>query len=132
MRCVWGLGLLLIMGCCTAERQALKPLPDGPALTYDEMVNRARAQAALGLEAFYVDGWRDLEEVAQALETTAKHLPKTEKIPERLAPRLVNDAEKLRLDAVQLGEAARAKSVQGANDALQRIHVKIRELRLER
>ena len=51
------------------------------AVTASEILGRARLQAQVALEAFYVDNWSDLEDVAKGLEQTARFLPKTKDIP---------------------------------------------------
>lgn len=106
------------------------PLPEGgPPLTYTEMLNRARNQAGAALDAFYVDGWADLEQAAIRLEESARLLPKTVEIPETLKAKLPAEAEALRQDAQKLLEAARGKNAKEANAAMQRINERIRQIR---
>jgi hypothetical protein len=124
--------LVLLAGCRLTEREAaLMPLPEDKTFTYKELLTRARATAAAGLEAFYVDAWPELEDAAKSLEQIARFLPKATEIPATLKDRLAPDTDQLRQDAVKLGEAARAKNARAVNDALQRINLRIRELRPE-
>jgi hypothetical protein len=58
-------------------------------------------------------------------------LPKTTQLPDALKDKIGPETEKLRTDALKLGEAARAKNSQAVNEALQRINVRIRDLRVE-
>ena len=126
-------GLLLMVGlagCRLTEREGMNPLPeDGPPLTYGEMVNRARGQATTALDAYYIDAWLDLEQVAQRLEQSARLLPKATHIPEAFKTKVEPEAQLLRQDAVKLHEAARAKNATQVNETLQRINQRIRQLR---
>jgi hypothetical protein len=126
-------GVLLIgvlAGCRISEREGLNPLPEnGPPLAYIDMVNRARGQATSALDAFYIDAWLDLEQAAQRLEQTARMLPKTTHIPDAFKTKVEPEADLLRQDARKLLEAARAKNATQVNDALQRINLRIRQLR---
>jgi hypothetical protein len=126
-------GLLLMVGlagCRLTEREGMNPLPeDGPPLTYSEMVNRARGQATTALDAYYIDAWLDLEQVAQRLEQSARLLPKATHIPEAFKTKVEPEAQLLRQDAVKLHEAARAKNATQVNETLQRINQRIRQLR---
>jgi hypothetical protein len=123
---------LLLSGCHLPEREAaLTPLPEGQPFTYAELVTRARNQATTALEAFYVDGWTDLETIATGLDQTARLLPKSNDIPASVKDRLGKDTDQLRQDAKELGKAARAKDSKAVNEILQRINVRIRDLRVE-
>ena len=95
--------------------------PEGQPFTYAELVIRARNQATTGLEAFYVDGWSDLEAVATGLEQTARLLPKSTEVPLSVKDRLGSETDQLQKDAKKLGEAARAKNAKEVNEILQRI-----------
>jgi len=120
----------LLVGCRVVEREGMLPLPEnGPALTYAEMLNRARNQSAAALDAFYIDSWADLEQAALRLEESAKLLPKTKEIPDAFKTKLPGEADSLRQDAGKLQEAARAKNATQANEAMQRINQRIRQLR---
>jgi hypothetical protein len=122
--------IVAMLGCRGAEREGLNPLPDNAApLSYEEMVNRARGQASSALDAYYIDAWLDLEQAAQRLEQSARLLPKSTHIPEPFKAKLEPESDLLRQDAVKLMEAARAKNASAANDAMQRITQRIRQLR---
>jgi hypothetical protein len=130
LRASWCVLLVLLIGCRLADREGMNPLPENAVpLTYDEMVNRARGQAASALDAYYIDAWLDLEQAAQRLEQSARLLPKTTHIPEAFKTKVEPEADLLRQDAVKLLEAARAKNAPGANEAMQRINQRIRQLR---
>jgi hypothetical protein len=121
--------IFLVAGCRLADREGMNPLPENaPPLSYDEMINRARGQSAAALDAYYIDAWLDLEQAAQRLEQTARLLPKTTNIPEVFKTKVEPEADLLRKDAVKLLEAARAKNAAQANDAMQRVNQRIRQL----
>jgi hypothetical protein len=122
--------VLMLAGCRVTEREGFKPLPEnGPPMSFEDMVGRARAQAGIALDAFYVDAWLDLEQAGQRLEQTARLLPKSTEIPASLKTILDAEADLLRQDAAKLSEAARAKNASQANTAMQRINFRIRQLR---
>ena len=124
----------VLCGCqLPADRAALRPLPDEvQPLPYAELLTRARAQASIATEAFYVNRWNDLEEAAHGLEQTARYLPKAEDVPPANKDVLVVVSGDLGKEAVTLREAAKAQDVKKTNDILQRVHLKVRELRLDR
>jgi hypothetical protein len=93
------------------------------------MHNRAKVQAGAALEAFYTDNWLEIEQMAQVLEQTARHLPNSTEQPARVKKLLANDAETLRKQAGRLLDAAKSKNVQATNETLQQIHLTIRGLR---
>ncbi len=122
--------IVAMLGCRAAEREGLNPLPDNAApLSYEEMVNRARGQASSALDAYYIDAWLDLEQAAQRLEQSARLLPKSTHIPEAFKSKVEPEADLLRQDAAKLVDAAKAKNATAANDAMQRITQRIRQLR---
>ena len=124
------LGLIVIAGCRTTEREGQNPLPENaPPISYAEMINRARGQAGSALDAFYIDAWMDLEQAAQRLEQSARLLPKTTHIPEAFKAKVEGEADHLRQDAAKLTEAARAKNAPQVNETMQRINQRIRQLR---
>jgi hypothetical protein len=123
--------LAVLVGCqLPPEQLAIKPLPeDGPPQPYADLVSRARLQATAANEAFYVNRWSDLEDAAKGLEQTARFLPKAADIPAQRKATIPNDAGELGKDATKLREAAKAQQVKSANDLLQQINLKVRELR---
>lgn len=119
-----------LAGCRLPDREGMAPLPDNsPPLTFFEMMARARGQAGSALDAYYIDAWLDLEQAAHRLEQTARLLPRCTEIPDSLKGKLETEAEQLRQDAAKLGEAARARNATAANEAMQRIHARVRQLR---
>jgi hypothetical protein len=120
----------LLSGCSAIEREGRLPLPENaPPLAYGEMIHRARGQAGAALDAFYIDNWTELEQAAQRLEQSARLLPKTTHIPDAFKNKVEPEADELRKDALKLAEAARAKNASTANDTMQRINQRIRQLR---
>jgi hypothetical protein len=130
---VCGMFLLGLIACrLPPDRTPLKPLPeDDRVFSYDEILSRARAQATVALEAFYIDNWSELAEAAEGLTQTARFLPRTSEVPAKHRGSLASEAGALKDEAIRLREAARLKDVTAANDALQKINLKIRRLRSE-
>src|SRR5262249_14316871 len=115
------------------EKVPLKPLgEDAPAQPYGELVGRARVQATAATEAFFVNGWTDLEEFAKGLEQTARFLPKALEVPARLKDNLPDEGGNLEKEARQLRAAAKTQDVKKVNEIMQRINLMVRELRPER
>jgi hypothetical protein len=127
-----GMALLLLAGCVApVERVPLQPLPEnGQVLPYPELLTRARAQATAANEAFYINRWTDLEDLAKGLEQTARFLSKAEEVPAKNKDTLKEVTSDMAQNARKLKAAASAQNVKDANDALQRINLKVRELRL--
>jgi hypothetical protein len=133
MRRILLMGSLLFIGSCQAppERVPVQRLPEnGPPLPYAELLTRARAQATYATEAFYVNHWTDMDDAARGLEQTARFLAKAEDVPTNRKEQLPSASSDLAKEATKLREAAVAKSEKDSNDALQRIHRMVRELRL--
>jgi hypothetical protein len=124
---------LALVGCqLPPERVPLKPLPDdGPPQSYADLVNRARAQATAANEAFYINHWPDLEDAAKGLEVTARFLGKAADIPAKHKDSLPTEAGDLSKEALRLREAAKAHDARQTTETLQRINLKVRELRPE-
>ena len=122
-----------LVGCqLPPERVPLKPLPeDGPAQPYADLVGRARAQATAANEAFYINNWPDLEDAAKGLELTARVLGKAADVPLKHKNTLSNESADLTKEAAKLREVAKAQDVRQTTETLQRINLKIRELRPE-
>jgi hypothetical protein len=114
------------------ERPAPPPLlEDSPPLPYAQLLTRARQQATAATEAFYVNRWADLEEDAKGLEQTARFLKKATDVPTSHASTIGNDADALRADASKLRESARGQNASQINEIMQRINLKVRELRID-
>jgi hypothetical protein len=123
--------LLMLAGCrLPPDRSDLKLLDEKlPVPEYADLYLRARSQATLALEAFYTDSWKELDDAAKAIEQTARLLPKSKEIPTSRVASVGPDSGKLEADAKTLGDAARAKNVDAANAAMQRIQYAVRALR---
>lgn len=121
-----------LCGCqLPPDRAAVQPLPDEvQPRPYAELLTRARAQASIATEAFYVNRWNDLEEAARGLEQTARYLPKAEDVPVGHKDTLTVIGGDLGKEAVSLREAAKAQDVKKVNEILQHLQLKIREMRL--
>jgi hypothetical protein len=131
MRLFYSVLIVTILAGCRLppEREALKPLPeDAAGLVYADLLHRARQQASVALEAFYVDSWKELEEAAEGLEQTARFLPKAMGQPPEHKDAVNQASGTLKQESTRLLEAARAKNVDGANQAIQRITLQIRTL----
>jgi hypothetical protein len=123
--------LLAVAGCqLPPERAAPPPLPENaPPQAYADLVSRARSQASAANEAFYVNKWPELEEAAKGLEQTARFLSQATDVPAKHKDSLTVEAGDLGKDAVKLREAAKAQQDKPCNEILQRINLKVRDLR---
>jgi hypothetical protein len=123
-----------LCGCqLPADRASMRPLPDEvQPVPYAELLTRARSEASIATEAFYVNRWNDLEEAAHRLEVTARYLPKAEDVPAANKDTLGVVSGDLGKEAVNLRDAAKAQDVKKTNEVLRLVNLKIRELRLER
>jgi len=131
--CLAALGFALA-GCqITPDPQRnLQPLPvDGPVMTYTEIVQRARAQAMIATEAFYVDQWADVERAAASLEDTARYLPRSLEIPPASKASVDARSTSLGQEAQALRAAVKNRDEKKTNEAMQRINLLVRELRPE-
>lgn len=131
-RTLLGMLLLGVWACqMPPERANLPPLPPKvTALPYAELLTRARAQASLANDAFYVDHWNELEDIAKGLEQTAQYLAKADDVPAKHKDTLPVAASDLGKNATDLREAAVGKDVKKATEVLQKINLGVRELRL--
>jgi hypothetical protein len=135
MRRTWLFGCLLfcVPACVAPERAPLRPLPDdGPPLPYAELLTRTRAQTMIATEAFYINRWPDVEDAARGLEQTAHYLAKAEDVPAKQKEQLKALSTGLSKDAEKLREAAKAQDEKAANETLQRLHLTVREMRLDK
>lgn len=124
------LGLLLLAGCQALTENRLEPLPtDGPPLLYRDVVQKARGLAMAATEAFYIDNWNDVELAAVGLEQVADYLPRSADIPDDRKASLDASAKNLAKEARTLRDAAKTKDETKTNETLQRIHLRVRELR---
>ena len=111
----------------------MPPLPDDATnVPYSELLLHTRQLAWKANESFYRDDWRDLLETAAELDKASKLLPDTKEIPAHLTSTLAAKTQALAGDTDKLRQAAKNKDEVQANEAIQRIHMKIRELRFEK
>jgi hypothetical protein len=131
-RILYGASLLLALGCAAPpERVPLRPLPEnGQVLPYAELLTRVRAQASKANEAFYLDRWDELEDMAKGIEQSSRFLSKAEEVPEKNRKILKDVTTDLSKSAQKLREAAAAHNVKDSTEALQQIIAKVRDLRL--
>ncbi len=124
--------LLLMLGCAMPpERVPLRALPEnGQVLPYAELLTRVRAQANKANEAFYLDRWDDLEDMAKGIEQTSRFLSKAEEVPERNRKTLKEVTDDLVQSAKKLRDASAAHNIKDTTDALQKINARVRDLRL--
>jgi hypothetical protein len=124
---------LFLAGCTLPpEREAVRPLPeDTQPLTYAELIARARSQAAAANEAFYRDRWVEMDEAARALEQTARFLTKAKEVPLTRRDNLAVHAGDLGKGTERLREAVLARDPKRTNEALQQLHLLVRELRVD-
>jgi hypothetical protein len=123
--------LLAIAGCqLPPEQVPLKPLPeDGPPQAYADIVTRIRVQATAANEAFYINKWDELEDAARGLEKTAAYINKAPDLPTGRRAAMAAEAAGLIKESQELRDAAKAQDVRQANEILQRVNLKVRELR---
>jgi len=128
---IGSLSLALVSCQAPAERAPLPALPEKvTALPYAELLTRARTQASLANDAFYVDKWPELEEAAKGLEQTSRFLAKADDVPTKHKDTLTESARALGQEAARLREAAAAKDVKRATASMTAINHKVRDLRL--
>ncbi len=135
MRRAWLYAFCVFLAGCqaAAERVPIMPLPEeGQPIAYADLVKRARAQASVANDSFYVDQWSELGEAATALERTAAYLAKASDVPPGVKATLATRSTELTKLCGQLGEAAKARDVKKSNEALRQINLKVRELRVEK
>lgn len=123
--------LLLPLGSCMApEKVPIAPLPEnGANVPFADILQRARLQAGAATEAFYVNQWADLETAANGIDQAARLLTRATEVPPQHKDRLAEISADLAKDAQQLLQAAKGQDVKLTNETLQRINLKVRELR---
>ena len=126
------LALLCFVGCqLPDDRAPLVPLQENARpLSYAELLTRAKRESEAALEAFYINKWPDLEEDARMLEQTARFFGKATDVPDKHKDTLPAVSSDLAKQATDLQKAAQLKDVKLANESLQRIILKVREMRL--
>jgi hypothetical protein len=125
--------LFSLSACQLPPESATQLLPEDKQqpqkLPFTTLLTRLRRQATAANEAFYRDEWADLEEAAKAMEQSSRFLREALEVPVRHRDVLPNYADDLAREAMQLNDAAKKKDVKKANETLQRLHLKVRELR---
>jgi len=124
----------LAVGCQVIPEapRALQPLPsNGPAMTYRDVVYRARSQATLATESFYIDQWPDVDRAAAGLEDTARYLPRAVEVPATQRTSLEVRSQTLVKEAQALRQAVKGRDEKKTTEAMQRINLLVRELRPE-
>ena len=126
--------LLPVLGCALPpEKIPLQPLPEAKdeGVEYAEIVLRARQQTMSATEAFYLNQWTDLDDAGRYLDQSARLLLMATAVPTKQKDKLDANAAELQKDAAALREAAKAKDAKRSSEALQRLHLKVREMRPE-
>jgi hypothetical protein len=130
-------GLLIVLvaaASCQTPESAVQPLPpNAQPLSYQELLNRTKAQVAAAQEFFYRDSWREVEQAALSLQQSAELLGKVkpEDLPLRQRDQSAKLAKQIQEAAVALGESARAHDVLKTTQAFQSLNLTIREMRAE-
>jgi hypothetical protein len=121
--------LLLWPACIVPEREPLRLLPEdhGP-VPYTDLSARARLQATVAMEAYYVDKWTDIEDAARGLEQTARFLQKAPDVPEKQKDRLPKLCDDLAKEAVLLRDNAKEKNSKKVHESMTRVQSLVREL----
>ncbi len=124
--------VLSLVGCQAPQDRLPPDLPEavGPR-PYAELLTRARAQAKVATEAFYINKWGDLEDAARGLEQTARYLSRAEEVPMARKQALTVLSGELGKEAGNLRKAVLSKDEKETTAVLTRINFKVRELRPE-
>ncbi len=121
-----------LAGCVAPEdrRAQLPPIEqEVGAKSYAELLRYARSYASKANDAFYENNWCEVEQAAKSLEKTATYLNEASEVPPRVKDRVKELAGDLRTEAVNLREAAMKKDTDAVNKAMQRVNLKVREMR---
>ncbi len=124
---------LLVTGCQSVSEKAasIQPLADNaPVPPYQDLLTRARNQSSFATESFFINNWAELEDAAKSLEQTSRMMPKAVDIPEAKKESVLATSSELNREAIKLKEACRTKNEVDVNSLLQKITLKVRELRI--
>ncbi len=130
-RFAFAVSAILLGGCSApdAERLTVPPQVIGDeALTFDEIVTRARLQGSAAVEAFYIDDWQGLETAARSLRSSARALSIAGDLPTDRKLALESEALELASEAKELAAAADRRDIRGTTKRLQQITLHIRNL----
>jgi hypothetical protein len=102
------IALIVLAGCQSVqEQEALRPLRDnGPQLTYEELLLRARRQSDLATDRAFRDNWADVQDVSAALEQTVRLIPTAPEVPAKKTE-IVRLTKSIEGEAKKLGQAAK-------------------------
>jgi hypothetical protein len=124
---------LFVAGCQTVSTNEtpLAPPDKDVQYTYAQLLTRVRDHAKQANEAFYRDEWGRFEDAAKCIEDEARLIPKSSDPPSKFKPDQIQGLSRDLADsAVKLREAAKAKNVNAATDAMTLVSRKVYELRL--
>jgi len=124
----------LLFGCAAPpEKIPLQPLPEGKdeGIEYGEILLRARQYAMSATEAFYLNQWNEIDEAGRRLDQSARLLLMATSVPAKQKDKLDANAADLQKEAAALREAAKAQDTKRSSEVLQRLHLKVREMRAE-
>lgn len=125
---------VFLLSCQSAEKAALAPLPtSGAPLAYADLVGRGKAQVAAAHEFFYQDRWDEVRQASTAMRETAGALAalKPETVPAVKQASLAAQTKELADAAAVLQEAAATKDVAKTTEAFRRLHLVVRQLRVD-
>jgi hypothetical protein len=129
-RMVLALLLFPAGSCQTPEQLPIAPLPEnGQPIPFADILQRARLQAGAATEAFYINNWADMESAATGIEQAARLMSRASDVPAKHKDRLMELSADLSKEAQQLRQAAKAQDAELTHATLQRINLKVRELR---
>jgi hypothetical protein len=133
--------LLLTAGCVVApdqdranppaEQVPIKPrVKNGPPQGFAELAKLVFHQVEAADQAYFVNKWPEVEEAAKQIQETAELFSKAPDVPARYKDNLsVEVVRDLKSAAAMLEEAARAKNVKNADEAFQKLQLKVHQLR---
>lgn len=124
---------LLASGCQSVSEKAasIQPLAENiPVPPYQDLLSRARNQSSVATESFFINNWAELEDAAKGLEQTSRLMSKSADMPENKKESILAVSSDLNREAAKLKEACKTKNEVEVNTQLQKITLKIRELRI--
>jgi len=124
---------LLTPGCQSVSEKAasIQPLAENtPVPPYKDLLSRARNQSSVATESFFINNWAELEDAAKGLEQTSRLMSKSADMPENKKESILAVSSDLNREASKLKEACKTKNEVEVNTQLQKITLKIRELRI--
>ncbi|NBR05255.1 MAG: hypothetical protein EBT92_05740 [Planctomycetes bacterium] len=127
------LSWLFTLGCQSVSEKAasVQPLAENaPVPPYQDLLSRARNQSSVATESFFINNWAELEDAAKGLEQTSRLMSKSGDMPENKKEAILAASSDLNREAAKLKEACRTKNEAEVNTQLQKITLKIRELRI--